>query len=105
MQRARIELIGRGEGVGRADVEAARGTCRNGRACGCVGRELQRGQIAPRNSQEPMLARHQIGVLALPAEPGASASGFSITGAVSTNTFTSRPKRGTTNCASCFSCP
>jgi len=49
------------------------------------------------------LARHQVGVLALPADPAAAASGFSITAAVSTKTFTSPPACAISQRASAFS--
>jgi hypothetical protein len=47
--------------------------------------------MAPRNSHEPELARHQVGVLALPAQPRRLGQRLSISGAVSTKILTSVP--------------
>ena len=74
----RIELVGRGEGVGRADVEAgAAGAAMIG--VGVVARQLGRGEDRAEEQPGAEFARDQIGVLALPAQPAACASGFSIT--------------------------
>ena len=65
---ARIELVGRGERLGRADVEAAAA----GAAMIDLGRirlQLRRGQDGAEEQPRAELARHQIGVLALPAQP------------------------------------
>ena len=48
-------------------------------------------KIAPRNSQLPNSRETRTVCLPCQPRPAASASGFSITGAVSTNTFTSDP--------------
>ena len=67
----RIEPVGRREGLGRADVEAGRA-----RAAviglGVVRRELERGEDRAEEQPRAVLARNEIGVLALPAEPGRS---------------------------------
>ena len=64
---ARIELVGRGEGVGRANVEAALAAAamvdlRR------VGLDLGRGQDGAEEQPGAVLARDEVGVLALPAE-------------------------------------
>ena len=53
----------------------------------------------PRNSQEPCVRETRLVCLPCQPMPARSANGFSITGAVSTNTFTAGPKRDTMNCA------
>ena len=50
-------------------------------------------KIAPRNSQEPSSRLTRLVCLPCQPRPAASASGFSITGAVSTKTLTSPPAR------------
>ena len=56
---------------------------------GRVMRQIEVGEDRAQEQPGAEFARHQIGVLALPAESGPRASGFSSKGAVSTNTFTS----------------
>ncbi len=101
----RIELVGRREGVRRADVEAAPA----GAAVVALGRRRAAARrsvkIAPRNSQEPNSRETRMVCLPCQPSPAASASGFSITGAVSTNTFTSAPPRAARQPASCLSLP
>ena len=66
----RIEPVGRGKRRGRADVEAgAAGAAVSG--SGCIGRQFERGEDRAEKQPRAVLARHQIGVLALPAEAGA----------------------------------
>jgi hypothetical protein len=48
-------------------------------------------KIAPRNSHEPNCRETRLVCLPCQPNPAAAASGFSITAAVSTNTFTSPP--------------
>ena len=67
---ARIELVGRGEGIGRADVEAAAAAAAMV-GLGRVGLELARGEDRAEEQPRAELARDEVGVLALPAEPGA----------------------------------
>ena len=50
-------------------------------------------KMAPRNSHEPCSRDTSMVFLPCQPRPAAAASGFSITGAVSTNTFTSAPAR------------
>ena len=57
-----------------------------------VGREVERGVDLAQEQPGAVRARDEIGVLALPADARRLASGFSITGAVSTNTFTPAPE-------------
>ena len=94
MQRARIELVGRREGVRRADVQAGPA----GAAMVLLRRVGRQGQVGQDDAQEQPGAerRGKPGWCACPASraPAASASGFSIRGAVSTNTFTSQPACG-----------
>ncbi len=87
-----IEPIGRREGIGRAHRQAAR---TGAAAVGVrrIGRDLRAScRSSPRNSQEPK--RRDTRFVCLPCQPipARCASGFSITGAVSTNTFTSSPE-------------
>ena len=66
----RIEPVGLGKRRGRADIEtgaAAAATVR----LGCVGRQIERGEDRAEKQPRAELARHQIRVLALPAETGA----------------------------------
>ena len=73
-----------------------------------VGLELEIGEDRAEKQPRAEFARHQIGVLALPAEPGAGGERLSISGAVSTNTFTSALSgraAETRNPASSFSLP
>ena len=87
----RIEPVGRRESVGRADVEAGAA------GAAMVASRARRAsssavvKIAPRNSHEPNSRLTRLVCLPCQPSPAASASGFSITGAVSTNTFTSPP--------------
>ena len=65
----RIDPIGRGEGAGRAGILA--GVARSaGIARGRIGIELQLGEEHAQQQPAAMLAADEIGVLALPAEPG-----------------------------------
>ncbi len=65
----RIELVGRGERRGRADVEtgAARAAVID---VGVVARQVERGEDRAEKQPRAELARHEVGVLALPAEAG-----------------------------------
>jgi hypothetical protein len=87
----RIELVGRRKGVRRAGVEA--GAARAAMVgLGRVGlRVAAVVKMAPRKSQEPNSRLTRFVCLPCQPMPAASASGFSMTGAVSTNTFTSPP--------------
>ena len=100
----RIELVGRRKRSGRADVEAG--------AAGAaviasrrVRLERQVSERPPRNSQEPKVRDTRL--VCLPCQPIAPcwASGFSITGAVSTNTLTLAPRSWCSQSASCFRRP
>ena len=85
---AGIETVGRGERVRGADVEAgAAGAAMVGG--GLVRLQVRAGEDRPEQQPVAVLARDQHGVLC-PASrgPAASASGFSITGAVSQKTLT-----------------
>ena len=65
----RIDAIGRGEGFGRAGVEAfAAAAAMIG--FGSVGLQLQRREHRAQKQPGAEIAAHQIGVLALPAQPG-----------------------------------
>ena len=90
---ARIELIGRREGVRRADVEA--GAARAAVVLARPRRARAPAWSARRPGRARSRTRARPGWCACPASrcPAASASGFSIRGAVSTNTFTSPPSR------------
>ena len=59
-------------------------------------------KIAPRNSHEPNSRDTRLVCLPCQPRPAACASGFSITAAVSTNTFTSPPAVATSHRASAF---
>ena len=58
--------------------------------------------IEPRNNQEPNSRLTRLVCLPCQPMPATAPSGFSITGAVSTNTLTSPPARATHQPASCF---
>ena len=60
-------------------------------------------KIAPRNSHEPNSRETRLVCLPCQPSPAACASGFSITAAVSMNTFTSSPDAATSHRASIFS--
>ena len=62
-------------------------------------------KIAPRKSHEPNSRLTRLVCLPCQPSPAASASGFSMTGAVSTNTFTSAPARAAKRVAIRFSAP
>ena len=66
----RIEPVGRRESIGRADVEAA---CAGAAAVRMrfVGRDVERGVDLAQEQPRAMSARDEVGVLALPADPGA----------------------------------
>ena len=55
---------------------------------GRVGGQFKVGEDRAEKQPGAEFARNKIGVLALPAKPAAAASGFSMTGAVSTKTLT-----------------
>jgi len=61
--------------------------------------------MVPRNSQEPFSRETRLVCLPCQPAPAFAASGFSISGAVSTNTFTSAPLFAANCPASCFSLP
>ena len=65
----RIEPIGRGEGRGRADVEAGAAGAAMVRSRR-VRRQVERGEDRAEKQPRAEFARHQVGVLALPAEAG-----------------------------------
>ena len=99
----RIEPVRRGEGRGRANVEtgaAAAAIVRLGRRS--AGRSSV-VKIEPRNSHEPNWRDTKLVCLPCQPRPALAASGFSITAAVSTNTFTSPPALATSQRASSFS--
>ena len=87
----RIELVGRGKCRGRADVEAGACRSRNDRSSASSRGRSSVVKIAPRNSHEPNSRDTRLVCLPCQPRPAACASGFSITAAVSTNTFTSPP--------------
>ena len=60
-------------------------------ASGASGSSSAEVRIAPRNSHEPNSRETRFVCLPCQPRPAASPSGFSISGAVSTNTFTSAP--------------
>ena len=60
-------------------------------------------KIEPRNSHEPNSRETRLVCLPCQPMPARSASGFSITAAVSTNTFTSPPACAISQRASAFS--
>ena len=87
---ARIELVGRGKGVGRADVEARpAGAAMIG--LGRVGGKRELAEDGAEEQPRTEFARTRLVCLPCQPSPAAAASGFSITGAVSTNTLTSPP--------------
>ena len=67
------------------------GSCRSGRPPASSGGSSAVVKMAPRNSHEPCSRDTSMVFLPCQPRPAAAASGFSITGAVSTNTFTSAP--------------
>ncbi len=71
----RIELEGRGEGIGRADVQARLAGAAV-RLAGGVGRQLQVGQHRAQEQPRAVLAGDEVGVLSLPAETGGLGQGF-----------------------------
>ena len=88
----RIEPVGRGKRRRRAGIQAApAGPAVIGRRR--VGRQIERRLDLAEEQPGAEVARHQVGVLALPAQPGRSASGFSITGAVSTKSLSAAGPR------------
>jgi hypothetical protein len=56
---------------------------------GRVGGKRHRGEDRAQKDPVADIAAQKVGVLALPSQPAAAASGFSITGAVSTKTLIS----------------
>ena len=70
---------------------------------GLIGRQLERGEDRAEKQPRAEFARHEIGVLALPAEPGRLRQRLFHHGAVSTNTLTSPPASATSQRASAFS--
>ena len=72
---ARVELVGRREGGGRAGVEAAAAGAAVIALCR-VGFERQAQKNLAEKQPGAEIPRHQIGVLALPAEPGARRQRF-----------------------------
>jgi hypothetical protein len=74
-------------------------------ALGLVGGRSAVVKIAPRNSQFPNSRDTSTVCLPCQPSPAASANGFSITGAVSTNTFTSEPPRAARKPAASLSLP
>ena len=62
-------------------------------------------KMLPRKNQEPSSRLTRLVCLPCQPSPAASASGFSMTGAVSTNTFTSQPVREASFPAIVFSLP
>jgi hypothetical protein len=86
---ARVDPVRRREGVGRAGVEAGAALAAMV-GFGIVIRQLGRQQQLAEEQPGAVVARHEVGVLALPTQPAACAAGFSISGAVSTNTLMSR---------------
>ena len=67
------------------------GRCRRNPRSGSSGGSSSVVKIAPRNSHEPNSRDTRLVCLPCQPSPAAAASGFSITAAVSTNTFTSPP--------------
>ena len=67
---AGVELVGRGDGLGRAGGEAAGATAAMIRL-GPVGREFQRGEDFGKEEPVPQAAADEVGVLAGEAEAGA----------------------------------
>ena len=100
----RIEPVRRGERIGRADVEAARAGAAVVRVR-LVGRDIERGVDLAQEQPGAMGARDEVGVLALPADPGALRQRLLHHRRGIDETFTAGPKRATMNCARCFSMP
>ena len=65
----RIELVGRGERRGRADIEAGAATAAMV-VLGRVRRQVERGEDRAEKQPGAEFARDEVGVLALPAEAG-----------------------------------
>jgi len=63
-------------------------------ALGLIRRQLEIGEDCAEEQPRAEFAADEIGMLALQPRPAAAASGFSITGAVSTNTLTRQPAAG-----------
>ena len=84
----RVDPVGRGERLGRTGVEAGAALAAMVRF-GRVGLSSRSVTIAPRNSQEPNSRDTRLVCLPCQPSPARWASGFSSSGAVSTNTFTS----------------
>ena len=101
----RVELVGRREGVRSGRCRGRRGRSRNGRSPAASAASSAVVKIAPRNSQEPSSRLTRLVCLPCQPSPAASASGFSMTGAVSTNTLTSPPARAAKRPAISFSRP
>ena len=72
---------------------------------GRVGGNLGGGEDRAQEQPRAVLAATRLVCLPCQPMPAASASGFSITGAVSTKTFTSPPARATRRPAISFSLP
>ena len=87
----RIDPVRADEGLGRAGVEAARAAIRNAGPLRPArrARSSRLVRITPRNSQLPCSRLTRLVCLPCQPIPAACASGFSITGAVSTNTLSS----------------
>ena len=96
-----------GKGRRRACVEAGAADAAM-IALGLVRRQAEIGEDAPRNSHEPNSRLTRLARLPCQPRPAAAASGFSITGAVSTKTLTSTAwgrAAATSQAASVFSLP
>ena len=87
---ARVELVGRRKRVGRTDVETAPAVAAVV-GVGTIGRDQAVVRMTPRYSHEPWLRETRLVCLPCQPSPASAASGFSISGAVSTNTLTSPP--------------
>ena len=87
----RIEPVGRRETPRSGRRRGRRGRCRRSPAPAASGGSSSVVKIAPRNSHEPNSRDTRLVCLPCQPRPAAAASGFSITAAVSTNTFTSPP--------------
>jgi hypothetical protein len=87
---ARVELIGRGESIGRAGIGQRRQLPQWSASRGS-GSSSADVRIAPRNSQEPYSRETRLVCLPCQPRPAASPRGFSINGAVSTNSLTAAP--------------
>ena len=99
----RIEPVRRRECIGRADRQAARA---GAAAIGVrrVGRRCQRGVDLAQEQPGSVPARHQVGVLALPAHPGRLRQRFlHHRRGIDEHLHRRRRTAHTTNCARCFS--